>query len=90
MPTDAIREYQNICSFVINFLLPFQDHSTESIQSVTDSLATIARTHSFDPTFLSPFSEQARCEGFDIIGGKPDDITVLLAVVSEMADDSDT
>lgn len=75
---------------ILNELSQLEDHSSESIQRVTDSLANLARAHSFDPTFSSPFSEQARCEGFNIIGGKPDDITVLIAVVSEMGDDSDT
>ena len=76
---------------IVIFFSSFQDHSTESIQNVTDSLAHLARTHSFDPNFSSPFSEQARCEGFNITGGKPDDITILIAVVSDMAaDDLDT
>ena len=68
----------------------FQDHSTESIQHVTDSLANLARAHSFDPHYVSPFAKQARCEGINITGGKPDDITVLIAVVSEMGEDLDT
>ena len=67
-----------------------QDHSTESIQHITDSLANLARTHSFDPHYVSPFAKQARCEGINITGGKPDDITVLIAVVSEMGEDLDT
>jgi len=75
---------------ILNEVSQLEDHSTESIQYVTDSLANLARTHSFDPTFSSPFSEQARCEGFNITGGKPDDITVLIAVVSEVGDDLDT
>lgn len=80
-----------LTSFFDKTCLPiFQDHSSESIQFVTDSLANLARAHSFDPTFSSPFSKQARCEGFNITGGKPDDITVLIAVVSEMGDDSET
>lgn len=69
------------------FLFFFQDHSTESIQHITASLANLARTHSFDPNFLSPFAEQARSEGINIVGGKPDDITVLIAVVSEMGEE---
>jgi protein phosphatase PTC7 len=38
---------------------------------------------SFDPNYLSPFAKQARMqEGIEVIGGKPDDITVLVAIVS--------
>jgi protein phosphatase PTC7 len=50
---------------------------------VADSLANLARTLSFDPNYLSPFAKQARMqEGIEVIGGKPDDITVLVAIVS--------
>jgi protein phosphatase PTC7 len=61
----------------------FQDNTAESLQSVADSLANLARTLSFDPNYLSPFAKQARIEeGIEVIGGKPDDITVLVAIVS--------
>ncbi|XP_078363501.1 protein phosphatase PTC7 homolog [Oculina patagonica] len=75
---------------ILKELSQLEDHSTESIQHITDSLAHLARTHSYDPHYLSPFAEQARCEGINITGGKPDDITVLIAVVSEMGEDLDT
>lgn len=50
---------------------------------MAESLANLARTLSFDPNYLSPFAEQARMqEGIEVIGGKPDDITILVAIVS--------
>lgn len=75
---------------ILEQLSQLEDHSTESIQHITDSLANLARTCSFDPNYLSPFAQQARGEGINITGGKPDDITVLIAVVSEIREDIDT
>lgn len=52
------------------------------IQACANSIALIARKLSQDPNFLSPFARSARSSGFhDVVGGKEDDITVLLAAV---------
>ena len=52
------------------------------IQACANSIALIARRLSQDPDFLSPFARSARSNGFhDVLGGKEDDITVLLATV---------
>ena len=37
--------------------------------------------HLQDPHFLSPFAKNATANGFHMLGGKEDDITVLLAAV---------
>jgi len=52
------------------------------LQQCANSIALIARKLSRDPTFLSPFSVNALAAGIEAEGGKPDDITVLLATVS--------
>ncbi|XP_059483167.1 protein phosphatase PTC7 homolog [Neocloeon triangulifer] len=52
------------------------------IQGVANSIAWMARSLAFDPNFISPFAKSARENGIDAIGGKPDDITVLLATVA--------
>ncbi|XP_076167937.1 protein phosphatase PTC7 homolog isoform X2 [Ptiloglossa arizonensis] len=52
------------------------------IQGVANSIAWMARSLAFDGAFMSPFSLSARANGIDTIGGKPDDITVLLATVA--------
>ena len=68
---------------MINEISKLKDNTPESLQSVADSLANLARMLSFDPNYLSPFAKQARIqEGIEVIGGKPDDITVLVAIVS--------
>jgi protein phosphatase PTC7 len=52
------------------------------LQMVANSIAWMARNLSFDETFISPFAESAFANGINTIGGKPDDITVLLATVA--------
>jgi len=54
----------------------------EKIQQCANGIALIARKLSRDPEFLSPFAMNARASGIEAEGGKPDDITVLLATVS--------
>lgn len=52
------------------------------IQGVANSIALMARSLAFDGNFMSPFAQNARENGIDAVGGKPDDITVLLATVA--------
>jgi protein phosphatase PTC7 len=53
------------------------------LQQCANSIALMARRLSKDPKFLSPFSINALAAGIEVgPGGKPDDITVLLATVS--------
>ncbi|KAK2725758.1 protein phosphatase PTC7 homolog [Artemia franciscana] len=53
-----------------------------SLQQTANAIALIARTLAFDSRFVSPFAKNARQAGIHAIGGKPDDITVLLATVA--------
>ncbi|KAH0560194.1 protein phosphatase PTC7 homolog [Cotesia glomerata] len=52
------------------------------IQGVANTIAWMARSLAFDGNFLSPFAQSARKNGIEAIGGKPDDITVLLATIA--------
>nr|CAD7404879.1 unnamed protein product [Timema cristinae] len=51
------------------------------LQGVANAIALMARSLAFDSTFMSPFAKNARENGINTLGGKPDDITVLLATV---------
>ena len=52
-------------------------------QACANSIALIARKLSQDESFLSPFAKNARANGFsNVVGGKEDDVTVILAAVS--------
>ncbi|XP_071445837.1 protein phosphatase PTC7 homolog [Hetaerina americana] len=52
------------------------------LQGTANTIALMARSLAFDAHFLSPFARRARENGIDATGGKPDDITVLLATVA--------
>jgi protein phosphatase PTC7 len=52
------------------------------LQRCANSIALMARRLSRDPQFLSPFCVNALAAGIEAEGGKPDDITLLLATVS--------
>jgi len=52
------------------------------LQKSANAIALMARKLSKDPKFLSPFAVNALAAGIETEGGKPDDITVLLATVS--------
>lgn len=54
----------------------------QRLQQVANTIAWMARNLSFDCAYMSPFAKSARQNGIDAIGGKPDDITVLLAIVA--------
>lgn len=52
------------------------------LQQCANTIALMARNLSKDSKFLSPFAVNALAAGIETEGGKPDDITVLLATVS--------
>ncbi|KAF8767774.1 Protein phosphatase PTC7 like protein [Argiope bruennichi] len=61
-----------------------RDHNMENLQKMVNSLAFQAHRLAFDANYLSPFSKRARENGIDVLGGKPDDVTVLLAAVTNL------
>ncbi|KAH6931916.1 hypothetical protein HPB50_001468 [Hyalomma asiaticum] len=81
MATDGL--FDNLPeNMIVNELAQLRDTSFDSIQQTVNSLALQARRLAFDEAHLSPFSLRARDNGIDTIGGKPDDITILLASVT--------
>lgn len=66
-----------------------QDLTPQSIQRVTEDLVEEAYRLSLDQDYLSPFArEGTQALSWPFSGGKPDDITVILAAV--VSDDGDT
>ncbi|XP_023232950.1 protein phosphatase PTC7 homolog [Centruroides sculpturatus] len=68
-------------NMIVQHLSKLRDRNLESIQQSVNSLAFQAHRLAFDSTYLSPFAINARANGIDATGGKPDDITVLLVSV---------
>ncbi|KHJ94956.1 protein phosphatase 2C [Oesophagostomum dentatum] len=53
-----------------------------TVQEVCNALALTARRLSFDATHNSPFAVKAREHGLTAVGGKPDDITLVLLLIA--------
>lgn len=55
----------------------------DELEKAANNLARKAIELALDPDYISPFAKSAKKHGINIKGGKPDDITVLLARVSK-------
>ena len=53
----------------------------DDISLVAEMLAKEAEKFSYLSNYMSPFAEGARAHGYECSGGKPDDITVIVAQV---------
>ena len=54
----------------------------EDVSLVAEMLAKEAERYSYLQSYMSPFAESARAHGYEYaMGGKPDDITVIVAQV---------
>ncbi|XP_017001426.2 protein phosphatase PTC7 homolog [Drosophila takahashii] len=81
LATDGV--YDNVPeSFLIEILSEMAGISEAvRLQMAANAVALMARTLSQNPNHDSPFSQNARRLNIEASGGKPDDITVLLASV---------
>jgi protein phosphatase PTC7 len=48
---------------------------------VAEVIAKEAEKYSYRTSYMSPFAESARAHNYDYVGGKPDDITVIVAQI---------
>ncbi|XP_054710472.1 protein phosphatase PTC7 homolog [Uloborus diversus] len=71
-------------SVIVQHLSKLRDHNLENMQKMVNSLAFLAHRLAFDANYLSPFAKRARENGINTFGGKPDDVTVLLAAVTNL------
>lgn len=53
----------------------------DQLSAAANAIALMARRLAFDGSYMSPFAKNALTHGIDAVGGKPDDITVILATV---------
>ncbi|XP_017066806.1 protein phosphatase PTC7 homolog [Drosophila eugracilis] len=81
LATDGL--YDNVPeSFLIEVLTEMSGISDPvRLQMFANALAFMARILSLNPKHDSPFSQNARKMNIELSGGKPDDITVLLATI---------
>lgn len=71
---------------LLRHISELQDHKPESVQQTASCIAEEAHLLSFDENYLSPFALSAIDMGIDFIGGKPDDITVVIAKITSFSD----
>jgi len=69
-------------SLILQELAKLENNSYENIKAAAWSIAECARDLSYDPDYMSPFAKKARQSGYNVTGGKVDDITVLLSMVT--------
>jgi len=82
LATDGLFDNMPL-SLIESELAQLRQFDTESIQRVCNSIALEARRLAFDRNHMSPFAQKAKnALGVDARGGKPDDITVIIAVVT--------
>lgn len=80
MGTDGLFDNMHE-DMIVDYISKYKDHKDAS-RVTAKNIAEKAHELSFDPDYLSPFAFSAIDAGIDIRGGKPDDITVLVATVS--------
>ncbi|XP_078404865.1 protein phosphatase PTC7 homolog isoform X2 [Cetorhinus maximus] len=68
---------------ILQQLRQLKDSSYQSMKETVKSIAEQAQQLAYDPNYMSPFAQHACENGLNVQGGKPDDITVLLSVVTE-------
>lgn len=68
---------------ILQHIAKMKGNRLEDIQEVANSLANEAHKLGFDSTYVSPFTVNAAANGISAMGGKPDDVTVLIACVAE-------
>ncbi|ESO96554.1 hypothetical protein LOTGIDRAFT_231806 [Lottia gigantea] len=76
-------------SMLVDYVAKLKDIKSEpkeAVQKTATDIAEKALNLSFDPNYLSPFSLSAIDAGIELTGGKPDDITVVVARVTNLPD----
>lgn len=82
MATDGM--FDNIFSRdVVDIIRPSLRDTDNLIdpESISELIATFAEKKSLDPRYISPFAKEANRHFYDAIGGKPDDITVVVSQI---------
>ncbi|KAH3887278.1 protein phosphatase PTC7 homolog [Dreissena polymorpha] len=80
MGTDGLFDNMHE-DMIVDYITKYKNHK-DSSKVAASTIAEKAHSLSFDPDYLSPFALSAIDSGIQLRGGKPDDITVIVATVS--------
>lgn len=85
MATDGVWDnlFEDDIQVCVNSQLKNDNLALGNLKSASDCISTLAEAKSYDPTYVSPFTVEGRVkkEKKDHIGGKDDDITVILSQI---------
>jgi len=82
--SDGLFDNMNDAMILVHLSSVQKDACPDELQQTADKLAQEANLLAFDPDYMSPFAKNATAHGIsNLKGGKPDDITILLAQVKE-------
>ena len=70
--------WDNLPASKIMDVLPKIKQDPSPLEDICPIITIMAREHSEDEEFMSPFACKAKDHGIDTIGGKIDDITLIL------------
>lgn len=82
MGTDGLWDNLNESHLLVE-ISNIKSYLIDDLQKAANNIARKAIELALDPDYISPFAKAARKYGINISGGKPDDITVILARVSK-------
>lgn len=70
-------------SKIVDLVKPFlaKNNYIDDTNLLAELIAKEAERYSYMQHYMSPFSESARAHNYEYVGGKPDDITVIVAQV---------
>lgn len=83
--TDGLFDNMNE-DMLLDYVSKLKDHKQDNVQNTASKIAEEAHQLAFDPDYLSPFALTAIDAGIELRGGKPDDITVVVARVASLTD----
>lgn len=82
MATDGLWDNLSESALLLK-ISNIKNYTLQDLEKAAKSISTTAVELSKDPMYISPFSLNAKKNGYEYQGGKPDDITVLLARVTK-------
>jgi len=63
-----------------------EEEKNQLLEKITSTFVAFARMNGYNHNFISPFSLEAKKQGVkNMIGGKVDDIAILVSVVGDMS-----
>lgn len=85
LATDGVLDnlFERDIQYCVEQNLPKKGAQIDNLQRVSDCISTYAEIKGYDTKYISPFTVESRNHKLDDVGGKADDITVIVSQVRE-------